>query len=252
MSRKRRGPAAADPRRITVVFDFGGVLSAGHDPVPAIHQLLGGDREAVGRALWEHRPDYDAGRIDAAEYWGRVAAVAGIDALTAAEIRELQDADDRYFLQLDPRSRELLHDLARNGMRMALLSNASAAFGEDVRRADWFEAFTLAVISAEEKVVKPEAEIYRILLDVLAHETGGVARPGDVVFFDDRPENVEAARALGIDAHLWPRNGDAAPVTEDGTGVDGAEPEVDGAESEAEHGAVIARRVLAGRGVPLD
>jgi putative hydrolase of the HAD superfamily len=233
MSRKRRGPAGTDPKRITVVFDFGGVLSAGHDPVPTIHDLLGGDAAAVGNALWEHRGDYDAGRIDAAEYWGRVAAAAGVESLTGDEVRELQDADDRYFLQLDPLSRELLHDLARNGMRMALLSNASAAFGEDVRRADWFEAFTLAVISAEEKVVKPDAEIYRILLDVLAHETGGVARPGDVVFFDDRAQNIEAARALGIDAHLWPRNGEA---------------EAD----DAEHGAVIARRVLAGRGVPLD
>jgi putative hydrolase of the HAD superfamily len=231
MSRKRRGPAAADPKRITVVFDFGGVLSAGHDPVPAIHELLGGDAQAVGEALWEHRGDYDAGRIDAAEYWGRVAAAAGIENLTETEVRELQSADNRYFLQLDRRSRELLHDLARNGMRMALLSNASAPFGEDVRRTDWFEAFTLAVISAEEKVVKPDAEIYRILLDVLAHETGGVARPGDIVFFDDRPENVEAARALGIDAHLWPRNGEG--------------------DDEAEHGAVTARRVLEGRGVPL-
>ncbi|UQN31180.1 HAD family hydrolase [Brachybacterium kimchii] len=230
MSRKRRGTSAADPKRITVVFDFGGVLSAGHDPVPTVHELLGGDAETVGEALWEHRGDYDAGRIDAAEYWGRVAAAAGIENLTETEVRELQSADNRYFLQLDQRSRELLHDLARNGMRMALLSNASAAFGEDVRRADWFEAFTLAVISAEEKLVKPDAEIYRILLDVLAHENGGVARPGDVVFFDDRADNVEAARALGIDAHLWPRNGE-----------DGA----------AEHGATMARRVLEGRGVPL-
>lgn len=246
MSKKRRGPAAADPKRITVVFDFGGVLSAGHDPVPTIHELLGGDVQEVGRALWEHRGDYDAGRIDAGEYWGRVATAAGVEALTETEVRELQDADDRYFLQLDPRSRELIHDLARNGMRMALLSNASAAFGEDVRRTDWFEAFSLAVISAEEKVVKPETEIYRILMDVLAHETGGVTRPGDLVFFDDRAENVEAARALGIDAHLWSRNGEAGAQV-------AAEGEVEDQDDAAavEHGAIMARRVLEGRGVPL-
>ena len=116
---------------------------------------------------------------------------------------------------------------------MALLSNASAAFGEAVRKADWFEAFTLAVISAEERTVKPEREIYEVLLDVLAHETGGVRLPSAVIFFDDRAENVEAARALGIDAHLWPRNGDPHP---EGT----------------ELGVSIARRVLAERGVPTD
>lgn len=228
MARKRRTPA-----RPTVVLDFGGVLSAGHDPVPDLHELLGGDAATLGDSLWSHRPDHDRGTVDAATYWGSVAAASGIETLSAEEVAELQAADDRYFLRLDPESRALLHDLARNEVRLVLLSNASVSFGEAVRRTDWFEAFSFAVISGEEKVVKPEREIYEILLEVLAHENGGVARPGDVVFFDDREDNVAAARALGIDAHLWPRNGDPRPE-----GV--------------EHGAVQARRVLAERGIPLD
>ncbi len=221
------------PPKPTVVFDFGGVLSAGHDPVPDVHALLGGDVETLGAALWAERAAYDRGAVTAAEYWGAVAAAARLEQLSQDEVAELQAADDRYFLRLDPAARELIHDLARNRVRLALLSNASVAFGEAVRRADWFEAFTLAVISGEERAVKPEAEIYQVLLDVLAHETGGVSIPSAVIFFDDREENVAAARALGIDAHLWPRNGADHP---EGT----------------EHGAALARRVLAERGVPLD
>lgn len=236
MSKKRRGPAVADPKRLTVVLDFGGVLSAGHDPVPDVQALTGGEETAVREALWEHRPGYDLGQLSPEEYWGRVAAAAGIDSLSPEEARELQIADDRYFLKLDPAARELLHDLARNGVRLVLLSNASIAFGEAVRRADWFEAFSFAIISGEEGVAKPDAEIYRILLDVLVHENGGVSRPGDVIFFDDRADNIEAARSLGIDAHLWPRNGEQPPAEGDAP----------------EHGAQIARRVLRARGVPLD
>ena len=221
------------PPRPTVVFDFGGVLSAGHDPVPDVHELLGGDAETLGAALWAERDAYDRGAVSPAEYWGAIAAAVGVEHLSAQEISEVQEADNRYFLRLDPAARALLHDLARNRVRLALLSNASEAFGEAVRRADWFEAFTLAVISAEERSVKPEREIYEVLLDVLAHETGGVRLPSSVLFFDDREDNVAAARALGIDAHLWPRNGDPHP---EGT----------------EHGAAIARRVLAERGIPLD
>lgn len=232
MSKRRR--AAARP---TVVLDVGGVLTAGHDPVPDLHALLGGDVEAVRAALWEHRPDYDLGRLDLPEYWGRVAAAAGIADLGADEARELQETDDRYFLRLDPRARELVHDLARSGTPLVLLTNASAAFGEALRRADWFEAVSFAVVSAEEGVAKPDREIYEILLEVLAHENGGVARPGEAVFFDDRPENVAAARSLGIDAHHWPRNG---------------EQPARGAEQDGEHGSAIARRVLAGRGIVLD
>ena len=229
MSRNRR----RTPPSPTVVFDFGGVLSAGHDPVPDLHELLGGDPAVLAEALWAHRPAYDEGRTSPAEYWGAVAAAVGVDSLTAAEIEELQDADNRYFLRLDPASRELIHDLARARVRLVLLSNASASFGEAVRRTDWFEAFSFAVISAEEKVMKPDAEIYRILLDALAHETGGVSIPSAVVFFDDRADNVEAARALGLHAQLWPRNGEE-------TGEGG------------EHGTVIARRILAERGVLVD
>lgn len=228
MSRKRRTPS-----RPTVVLDHGGVLSAGHDPVPDLHALLGGDPEALREAVWSHRPDYDAGRTGRGEYWRAVAAAAGIGDLTEEEVEDLQKADDRYFLRLDPDSRALLHDMARAGVRLVLLSNASEAFGEAVRRADWFEAMSFAIISGEEKVVKPDPEIYRILLEVLSHESGGVAVPRSVVFFDDRADNVEAARALGIDAHLWPRNGEQHP---EGT----------------RHGSEIAREVLASRGVVLE
>ena len=230
MSKKSR---RRTPPRPTVVFDFGGVLSAGHDPVPDVHQLLGGDIDALREALWAQRPAYDAGASSAAEYWSAVAAAAGVQDLTEAEITELQQADNRYFLQLDPAARALIHDLARNGVRMALLSNASVAFGEAVRRADWFEAFTFALISGEELVVKPDREIYEILLDVLSHETGGVSIPSAVIFFDDRQDNVTAARALGVDAHLWPRNGEERP-------------------DDTVHGAQQARELLTARGVSLD
>ncbi|MDN5821888.1 MAG: HAD family phosphatase [Brachybacterium sp.] len=230
MSKKNR---RRTPPRPTVVFDFGGVLSAGHDPVPDVHELLGGDAEVLGEALWRERDAYDRGAVSAAEYWSAVAGAVGVEQLSEDEITEVQAADDRYFLRLDPASRSLIHDLARNRVRLALLSNASEPFGRAVRRADWFEVFTLAVISGEERTLKPGREIYEVLLDVLAHETGGVSIPSAIIFFDDRQENVDAAKALGIDAHLWPRNGDEHP---EGT----------------EHGAAKARRVLAARGVPLD
>ncbi|WP_245822662.1 hypothetical protein [Brachybacterium avium] len=131
----------------------------------------------LGEALWAQRGAYDRGASSAAEYWGAVAGAVGIEQLSEDEISEVQRADDRYFLRLDPAARSLIHDLARNQVRLALLSNASESFGAAVRRADWFEAFTLAVISGEERAVKPGREIFEVLLDVLAHETGECRSP---------------------------------------------------------------------------
>src|SRR5699024_3757680 len=189
--------------------------------------------------LWAERPAYDAGACTAAGYWGAVAAAVGIQQLSETEGSEVQEADNRYFLRLDPAARALIHDLARNEVPMVLLSNASQAFGEvgrrglggpevgelqegdnrcgvrlgpaaralirelarnevpmvllsnasqafggAVRRADWFEAFGFALISAVEELVKPDRRIYEILLEALSHETGGVSIPSAVIFFD--------------------------------------------------------------------
>src|SRR5699024_7796742 len=151
MSKKNRRRTAPRP---TVVFDFGGVLSAGHDPVPDLHELLGGGLETLRQALWAERPAYDAGACTAAEHWRAVGAAVGIQQLGETEVSEVQDADTRYVLRLDPAAGALIHALARNEVPLVLLSNASQAVGEAVRRVDWFEAFGFALLSAEEELVK--------------------------------------------------------------------------------------------------
>ena len=103
-----------------------------------------------------------------------------------------------------------------------------------MRRADWFEAFTIAVISGEERAVKPDRELYEVLLDVLSHETGGVSIPSAVIFFDSPP----GERRRGARSRI-----DSAPVAAQRRGA---------RRGRRARGAQIARRVLAERGVPLD
>ena len=236
MARARR--KSQDPvTQLTVVFDFGGVLAAHHHPVPVIHREVGGDYEAVREVYWGERKKLDGGEISLEDYWRAVCEAGAIGEPTADEIADLADLDDRYWGEIAAGSRELIHDLARNEVRLAILSNTNAAFGDYLRRQEWFEVFEFAIISAEEKVQKPDSEIFEILLDVIAHETGGVARPGNVIFFDDLQSNVDAARKLGIDAHYWPRN-DRTLASDTA-----AEPDRPGWE--------IAREILTARGVPL-
>ena len=234
MARKRRTAATGrNLNAITVVFDFGGVLAARFDADTAIHAETGGDLEEVRTAYWAERERYDRGELTADEYWRLVGAAAGLEDMSEDELAHLQEVDARTWLTLQPESRDLIHDLARNGIRMAVLSNASAEFGEELRRADWFEAMSFALISGEEGVAKPDLKIYETLLETLSHETGGVERPADVIFFDDLAANVEAAQTLGIDAHRWPRN---STLTHSGE----------------QPGWEIARQHLAARGIPLD
>lgn len=244
MARSRK---TADPlSQLTVVFDYGGVLSEGYDPLPTIHRAVGGDREAVARAYWDTRKEFDAGHLSVYEYWAGICEAAGITDLSEEEAEDLQDLDNRYWGTIAGGSRELIHDLARNGVRLVLLSNTSASFGAYVREREWFEAFSFAVISAEEGVLKPEREIFDIVLETVAHETGGVSRPSTLIFFDDIDANVEAAKVLGIDAHLWPRNTGAGDSQ-----MASAEKNDEGA-TNVRPGWEVARSILAARGIPLD
>ncbi|WP_163068639.1 HAD-IA family hydrolase, partial [Acinetobacter baumannii] len=53
-------------------------------------------------------------------------------------------------------------------------------------------AFTGLVLSGDEKLNKPDPRIYRILCERYDLD------PARLVFVDDSPGNVEAARALGM------------------------------------------------------
>jgi putative hydrolase of the HAD superfamily len=53
------------------------------------------------------------------------------------------------------------------------------------------------VFSAEVALMKPDPSMYARADELLG------TRPGTTVFFDDKPENVDAARAHGWAAHVW-------------------------------------------------
>jgi epoxide hydrolase-like predicted phosphatase len=84
----------------------------------------------------------------------------------------------------------------RPDLKTALLSNAfpDLRYSLGVRFSRLLSAFDEVIISAEEKMAKPDPRIYRLALDRL-----GVA-PNEAIFVDDVEQNVEAARALGITA----------------------------------------------------
>ncbi len=85
----------------------------------------------------------------------------------------------------------------RPAIRTGVISNAWLGSHDAI--APWVnpETFDTAVFSGDEKCRKPEEKIYRIALARL-----GVA-PEEAMFFDDFPENVEAARRIGIQAEVF-------------------------------------------------
>ena len=93
-------------------------------------------------------------------------------------------------------SRNLIERLAAGDVPIFGLTNFSKAFWAQFRPSEpVFEYFTDILVSGEEKLAKPDPAIYR-----LAEQRFGFA-PEELIFADDREENVAAAQACGWRAH---------------------------------------------------
>jgi putative hydrolase of the HAD superfamily len=186
------------PARPCVVFDLGGVLLRPEGPAAELARVLGVDVEAVLAPYWRHRDAYDRGG-PAADFWGALRQDLAAGGLAVADVPddELDDLDASGWAQLADGSAGLLADLDRAGTSTAVLSNAPASLARTVRAADWSRGFSLLVFSSDVGLMKPEAAIY----EQVEQRTG--QPPRELVFFDDRPPNVEGAAQRGWQAHLW-------------------------------------------------
>lgn len=83
--------------------------------------------------------------------------------------------------------------LKTHGYKVYYLSNFSIKACEDCQDAlDFIPFMDGGILSCREKVIKPDAEIYRILLSRYS------LKAEESVFIDDTGKNVDAAEALGI------------------------------------------------------
>jgi epoxide hydrolase-like predicted phosphatase len=174
-----------------VVFDWGGVLMRTVDASGRRkwERRLGLPLYAVDRAVHGSRSwkQAQSGIISDAEYWSDVATQLGLDEAELAEFRCDYFSGDR----LDEEMVRFVGVL-RPRFKTALLSNASPQLRDLLDEMNVSGLFDVIVISGLVGVQKPDPAIYHIVLERL-----GVA-PAEVIFVDDFVQNIETARALGM------------------------------------------------------
>lgn len=85
-----------------------------------------------------------------------------------------------------------LNKLTGDGYRVALLSDVSEWQAEIFREQGLYQGFSPIMLSYEMGTRKPRQEAYLNMLENLKIEAE------KCIFVDDRPANIEAARAIGI------------------------------------------------------
>jgi putative hydrolase of the HAD superfamily len=177
-----------------VLFDYGLVLTGPADPAARaeMRRVLGVEDERVQAAYWRYRDAYDRGALSGVAYWHEVAGAVG-QTLDAESLAALIAADNALWTQPNQPMIDWAARLQRVGIKTGILSNIGDEMELGVRaRFAWLAEFAHHTFSHRLGMAKPDAAIYRHAAEGL----GIAAR--EILFVDDRIENIEAARGVGM------------------------------------------------------
>lgn len=190
-----------------VVFDMGGVLTLAQDQscFAELAREFGLPAARLLEVMDRHRPAYDNGSADPTEYWTRVLGeLCSLTTEAGLAGLEVQEAMARYFewgYTADylswSRPRTDLHHLAGEilaaGGRLGIISNMPRTMDQHFLQTwPWLEGVPHKIWSGPERLAKPDTAIYRLFLE----RSGWPA--DQILFVDDRAENVAGAREAGM------------------------------------------------------
>ena len=186
-----------------VIFDFGGVVCTFSQDAILDDFCTGEAHARLKPVLFRSWQALDEGTADYEEY--------------VAETLKLLDDEDkqiaqRFFREWHRSMRPipgiwaLVGELKARGYGVYLLSNASTWFAGHLDDYPILRLFDGRLISAPEKMAKPEERIYRLALERFG------LNAAETLFVDDRAENTEAAERVGIAGYVF--DGDAEKLRE--------------------------------------
>jgi putative hydrolase of the HAD superfamily len=178
-----------------LLVDYGEVISLPQpqDTLTRMAELTGLEMPVFVERYWEHRPAYDCG-LGARAYWSKV---IGDELSDDGSLRELIKLDMHSWSELNDETLEILTELHRRGTSLSLLSNAPHELADMLTGHPALERFDHLVFSARLGVMKPDPAVFRAALETMSRD------PDQVLFIDDRPVNVDGARAAGLHALLF-------------------------------------------------
>ncbi|HWV98854.1 MAG TPA: HAD family phosphatase [Candidatus Acidoferrum sp.] len=192
-----------------VVFDLGKVL-VDFDYRIAARGIAARSKmtaEALGRFMMQSPLlfDYETGLLTSQEFYEKISAATGFD----GGLEEFAALFADIFVPIEPMV-GLHAALRQQGFPTYIFSNTNDLAVRHIRRDfPFFANFDGYILSYEHRAMKPDAKLY----EVVEKQTG---RSGaDLLYLDDRPENIAAgaARSWQVILHETPQKTAAAVTT---------------------------------------
>lgn len=165
-------------------------------------QQFGLDAREVGQALAQVWQEQESGWVhlrtpeDEADYWTDYGLLLTARlGLPQAQAGELMAAFpyERFMKPVD-QAREVLGTLRARGLKIGVLSNTLPSIDRTLEAVGLDDLVDVALATCTLGIHKPEAQAF-----MLAAEALGVS-PTEILFIDDRAENVVGARQVGMAA----------------------------------------------------
>jgi epoxide hydrolase-like predicted phosphatase len=174
-----------------VIWDIGGVIARTEDRSPRdqLADDLGVTREYLNDLFFSGPLGIRAqkGEISVSELMSHIRSEL---ALTSSEFPDLQE---RFFAgdMIDYKLVDFIRTL-KPRYKTGVISNAWGQLDELLAEWEIADAFDVVIGSGDEGIMKPDPAIFRLALERLGIE------PGEAVFIDDFIENIQGARAVGM------------------------------------------------------
>lgn len=190
-----------------VLFDYGGVLSAGggRGSVASIVGRLFGVQDVTQDDIQELHDALRKGEITSQQFFAGFNERFG----TNVAVSEEQFFEGGNMLARNEKVYELAAALRGSGIRTGILSNVYEMTARRLAEAGCYDGFDPVILSYEEGLEKPEPAFYELALTKLglsAHE---------VVFVDDQEKCMPPAQALGMHTVLSSNQEDIVATVKD-------------------------------------
>ena len=174
-----------------VVFDLGKVLVDFDYSIAARRIAARGTMPIGGIAQYVNQSSvfvqYETGNVTTEQFFDEVRKVTGF----RGDLAEFSDCFADIFVAIEPMV-QLQAALRRKGLAAYVFSNTNELAAEHIKRNFPFYAnFDGYILSYEHGAMKPDAKLYEVV------ESGSGRQKAELLYLDDRPENVAAGATRG-------------------------------------------------------
>jgi HAD superfamily hydrolase (TIGR01509 family) len=178
------------------VFDLGKVLVDFDYSIAARRIAARGKMTVLEIAAYLNRSplfvEYESGRVTTQQFFDEIRRVTGFQ----GDLAEFSNCFADIFTAIEPMV-QLQAELQQRGMAAYAFSNTNELAVAHIRPTfPFYSKFDGCILSYEHGVMKPDAGLY----EVVERQSG--RRGAEILYLDDRPENVAAGAARGWHAIL--------------------------------------------------